>query len=70
MEVVILHDITFISLQNSCGAQTLVATSQKSEISFQDVSFEYTKGKPILDGISFTVPSGSKVAIVGGSGSG
>ncbi|KAL7634027.1 UNVERIFIED_CONTAM: hypothetical protein RMT77_015349 [Armadillidium vulgare] len=58
------------SISNSCGAQTLVATSQKSEISFQNVSFEYTKGKPILDGISFTVPSGSKVAIVGGSGSG
>ena len=32
--------------------------------------FGYVKGKDILQGISFTVPAGKKVAIVGGSGSG
>jgi ATP-binding cassette subfamily B (MDR/TAP) protein 7 len=34
------------------------------------VTFGYVEGQKILDKLSFTVPSGHKVAIVGGSGSG
>ena len=32
--------------------------------------FEYVQGKKILDQLSFTVPAGKRVAVVGGSGSG
>lgn len=32
--------------------------------------FEYLEGQKILAGVSFEVPAGKKVAIVGGSGSG
>jgi len=34
------------------------------------VHFEYLEGQKVLAGVSFEVPAGKKVAIVGGSGSG
>jgi len=39
-------------------------------IKFENVSFEYTPGKPVLKGISFEAPAGSTTALVGSSGSG
>ncbi|KAK6168818.1 hypothetical protein SNE40_019992 [Patella caerulea] len=57
-------------VQNKLNAPLLKVTSAESEIKFNDVHFEYVKGQKILDGLTFTVPSGKKVAIVGGSGSG
>merc|ERR1719322_1558568 len=44
--------------------------SKDADIKFEDVCFEYVQGKPILDHLSFTVPHGKRVAIIGGSGSG
>ncbi|MCX4314159.1 MAG: ABC transporter ATP-binding protein, partial [Clostridia bacterium] len=40
------------------------------DIVFDNVSFEYETGKPVLDGVSFTVPQGSTLGIIGGTGSG
>ncbi|WP_144639461.1 ATP-binding cassette domain-containing protein [Bordetella genomosp. 13] len=40
------------------------------EIAFEQVSFGYEAGRNILWDVSFTVPAGATVAIVGGSGSG
>lgn len=40
------------------------------EITFDNVSFQYTEERPILNHISFTVPAKQKVAIVGSSGAG
>jgi len=45
-------------------------SGEKADISFENVYFEYLAGQPILDNLSFTVPHGKRVAIVGGSGSG
>ncbi|HHW21482.1 MAG TPA: ABC transporter ATP-binding protein [Clostridiaceae bacterium] len=42
----------------------------QGEIVFDDVYFEYEKGKPVLDGISFRIEKGSTVAILGATGSG
>lgn len=42
----------------------------EGEILFDDVCFEYEKGKPVLEGISFRIEKGSTVAILGGTGSG
>jgi subfamily B ATP-binding cassette protein MsbA len=39
-------------------------------IEFKDVSFQYGDGTLALDGVSFTVPGGAKVALVGRSGAG
>jgi ATP-binding cassette, subfamily B, heavy metal transporter len=41
-----------------------------TEISFQNVHFAYEPSRPILHGISFTVPAGKTVAVVGPSGAG
>jgi len=41
-----------------------------AEIRFENVSFRYQTERPILQDLSFQVPSGRKVAIVGASGSG
>ena len=46
------------------------AIAKDSNISFEKVCFEYVQGKKILDDLSFTVPAGKRVAVVGGSGSG
>ncbi len=40
------------------------------EIRFEDCSFGYDERRPILKGVSFTVPAGKKLAIVGSSGAG
>merc|ERR550532_3316165 len=39
-------------------------------IEFNNVSFEYLPGQPILNDLTFSVPAGQSYAIVGGSGSG
>ncbi|MPM09112.1 putative ABC transporter ATP-binding protein [bioreactor metagenome] len=43
---------------------------EQTEISFRHVTFTYEQKEPILKDISFTIPSGSMVAIVGPSGAG
>eukprot|EP00842_Homolaphlyctis_polyrhiza_P004368 jgi/Hompol1/4932/HPOL_004044-RA len=40
------------------------------EIVFDNVTFGYSEDRPILRGISFTIPAGKRVAFVGTSGSG
>ncbi len=42
----------------------------KEALRFEDVSFEYVAGQPVLNGISFEIPRGSTVAVVGPSGAG
>lgn len=42
----------------------------RGDISFEDLSFSYVKGKPLLRDVSFTVKAGQKAAIVGPTGCG
>ncbi len=43
---------------------------EKAEITFEDVKFNYDERRTILKGISFTVPAGKSIAVVGATGSG
>ncbi|MBT9778894.1 ATP-binding cassette domain-containing protein [Clostridium sp. MCC353] len=43
---------------------------KKFDISFQNVSFGYEKGKDMLRDVSFTVPQGRTFGVLGGTGSG
>ena len=42
----------------------------RGKIEFRDVCFQYTPDKPVLQGVSFTIEPGEKVAFVGPSGIG
>ena len=48
----------------------LTLPQDKSEIEFKNVSFGYDEKRVILNGVSFKVPNGKKVAIVGPTGAG
>ena len=40
------------------------------DIEFRDVHFSYNPGEPVLKGVSFKIPAGTSVAIVGATGAG
>ena len=42
----------------------------RGQVEFQDLSFEYNPGVPVLKHVSFTSPAGCTTALVGSSGSG
>lgn len=52
------------------GAQALVVPPEGAALCFENVHFAYDPARPILKGISFDVPAGKTVAVVGPSGSG
>ncbi|KAJ8731711.1 hypothetical protein PYW08_014441 [Mythimna loreyi] len=51
-------------------APALVCDAKSATIEFKDVSFKYINGKPIFNNLTFSIPAGKKIGIVGGSGSG
>ncbi len=56
------------SVQEIPDAQDLVV--KKGEVRYEDVSFEYEPGQPILEDVSFACPGGSMIALVGQTGAG
>lgn len=63
-----IADVSAQDARTAPAAATVIG--RDADIVFENVRFGYVPGKPILDGLSFTVPHGKRVAIVGGSGSG
>ena len=55
-------------IKDAENAQILKTTNPT--VSFKDVHFSYGEKRKILNGITFTVPAGKKVAVVGASGAG
>ena len=59
------------SVASAAAPQALPDTGgQPPSIRFEDVEFEYVEGSPILKGVSFEVPRGKTVAVVGATGAG
>ena len=54
------------------GAQPLVIDDahEGAQVRFENVSFAYDPKRPILEGVSFVIPAGKTVAVVGASGAG
>jgi len=63
--LVVLNNQDVLPIQTH--AQTIVL---KGEVKFEEVSFAYIEGHPVLQNISFHVPVGKTLAIVGHTGSG
>jgi subfamily B ATP-binding cassette protein MsbA len=57
-----------IDVRDSDGAVSFPGLHDR--ISFEKVAFEYREGEPVLHDVSFTVPKGTVVALVGPSGAG
>ena len=45
-------------------------TAARGNVSFKDITFGYTKDKPLMDGLSLEAPRGETIAIVGPTGAG
>ncbi|XP_034190015.1 ATP binding cassette subfamily B member 7 isoform X3 [Osmia lignaria lignaria] len=58
------------AIKSKENAIQLHLNSKNSNIEFRNLNFQYVEGKPIFKDMNFTIPSGKKIAIVGGSGSG
>jgi subfamily B ATP-binding cassette protein MsbA len=56
--------------EDSEPARTHAAGTVRGDVDFQDVAFEYEKGKPVLHGISFESTPGTVTAVIGSSGAG
>ncbi len=58
------------STENLANNGTLKAPTIKGNVEFRDVHFSYKPGVPVLRGISFSLPAGKTMAIVGHTGAG
>lgn len=64
------EELLNIEPEDDGAIRTVKIGEIKGDIVYNQVSFEYEEGKPVLKDISFTAPSGSVTALVGTSGSG
>ncbi|XP_076661848.1 ATP binding cassette subfamily B member 7 isoform X1 [Halictus rubicundus] len=58
------------AIKSKENAMRFNISPKNSDIEFKNVKFQYCEGKPIFNDINFIIPSGKKIAIVGGSGCG
>lgn len=68
-----MFDLTNIKTSikdKSLDVPSLIVSPSSSTIVFDKVRFQYVNGQDLFKELSFEVPSGKKIAIVGGSGSG
>jgi subfamily B ATP-binding cassette protein MsbA len=65
-----IREIRRTVTEDAGDAALASCTTLRGDLAFEDVTFEYDAGKPVLKGISFAAPAGSTTALVGSSGSG
>ncbi|HBF30603.1 ABC transporter ATP-binding protein/permease [Rhizobium sp.] len=65
-----MFDLLAVKPEVSDATDAVPLAIEKGAIVFDNVHFAYDPARPILKGISFTVPAGKTVAVVGPSGAG
>ena len=65
-----IREIRSMATESSGDEARTACPELRGEVKFDDVSFEYTPGRPVLRGVSFRTPAGTTTALVGSSGSG
>ncbi|MFM7296928.1 MAG: ABC transporter ATP-binding protein [Planctomycetota bacterium] len=65
-----IREIRAVAAEDEGDEQRAACPALRGDYEFEDVSFEYDAGKPVLSSIRFQAPAGSTTALVGSSGSG
>ncbi|HEX8560679.1 MAG TPA: ABC transporter ATP-binding protein [Pyrinomonadaceae bacterium] len=65
-----IREIKRMAAEDEGEAEREPLAEVAGEVVFEDVSFEYEPGAPVLRGVSFRAPAGTTTALVGSSGSG
>jgi subfamily B ATP-binding cassette protein MsbA len=65
-----IHELMQMATEDDEDAAKAPLGTVDGEVVFEDVSFEYDPGVPVLKNVSFRAPAGTTTALVGSSGSG
>jgi subfamily B ATP-binding cassette protein MsbA len=65
-----IREIRGMATEDAEDARREPARELRGDVEFDDVSFEYNPGVPVLKHVSFRAPAGTTTALVGSSGSG
>ena len=65
-----IHEIMMTAREDADDANRGELTRLRGDIEFENVSFEYNPGVPVLKNVSFSAAAGTTTALVGSSGSG
>ncbi len=65
-----IHELMVMKTERELDEGREPIDGVSGQIDFEDVSFEYTPGVPVLEHVSFSAPARTTTALVGSSGSG
>jgi len=65
-----IREIRRMATEDQEDADRAALPDVHGQVEFEDVTFEYNAGSPVLKHVSFVAPAGSTTALVGSSGSG
>jgi len=65
-----IHELRGMTTEDADDANRVALADVRGDVAFEDVTFAYVPGTPVLKHVSFRAPAGSTTALVGSSGSG
>jgi subfamily B ATP-binding cassette protein MsbA len=65
-----IHELRGMTTEDADDANRVPLDDVRGDVEFEDVTFAYVPGTPVLKRVAFRAPAGSTTALVGSSGSG
>ena len=65
-----IHELRGMTTEDADDATRVPLDDVRGDVAFEDVTFAYVPGTPVLKHVAFRAPAGSTTALVGSSGSG